>query len=105
MTLEAFSIYKDKLADSGVILINLSNRHLQLLPVINAIGRSLDMMVLHMIYKGEPKLGQFDSEWALLTTNQPLALNLMRGYGWSFVADNKQMLWTDDYSNIIPLFR
>ncbi|KTD74763.1 spermidine synthase [Legionella waltersii] len=105
MTLEAFSIYKEKLADSGVILINLSNRHLQLLPVISAIGRSLDMMVLHLLYKGEPKLGQFDSEWALLTSNQPLALNLMRGAGWSFVADDKQMLWTDDYSNIVPLFR
>lgn len=105
MTLEAFTLYKKKITDEGVILVNLSNRHLQLLPVLNAAGRSLDMMVFYLVHKGDPKLGQFNSEWALLTTNQPLAFKLMNGTGWRFVADNKQLLWTDDYSNIVPLLK
>lgn len=105
MTLEAFTMYKRKSTADGVILVNLSNRHLQLLPVLNAMGRSLDMMVFYLVHKGDPKLGQFNSEWALLTMNQPLAMKLMQGTGWRFVADNKQLLWTDDYSNIVPLFK
>ncbi|KTD57862.1 spermidine synthase [Legionella shakespearei] len=105
MTLEAFTMYKKKSAENGVILVNLSNRHLQLLPVLNAVGRSLDMMVFYLVHKGDPKLGQFNSEWALLTMNQPLAMKLMQGTGWRFVADNEQLLWTDDYSNIVPLFK
>jgi spermidine synthase len=105
MTLEAFTMYHQKLTENGVILVNLSNRHLQLLPVLNAVGRSLDMMVFYLVHKGDPKLGQFNSEWALLTMNQPLAMKLMQGTGWRFVADNEQLLWTDDYSNIVPLFK
>ena len=105
MTLEAFTIYKQKLTDNGVILVNLSNRHLQILPVLNSIARSLDMMLLNLVHKGDPKQGQFDSEWGLLTSDQALATKIMKGTGWRFVADNNQLLWTDDYSNIIPLLK
>lgn len=105
LTLEAFTLYKQKINDNGVILVNLSNRHLQLLPVVNAMGRTLDLMVFYISHKGNSGLGQFDSEWAMLTTNQPLAFKIMDGTGWHFVADNSQRLWTDDYSNIIPLLR
>ncbi len=105
MTLEAFTLYKQKLTDNGVILVNLSNRHLKILPVLNSIARSLDMMLLNLVHKGVPKLGQFDSEWGLLTNDQVLANKLMNGSGWRFVADNNQLLWTDDYSNIIPLLK
>lgn len=105
MTLDAFSLYKKKLSENGVILVNLSNRHVQLLPVLNAIGRSLDLIVLYLAHNGDPHLGQFNSEWALLTSNQDFAFKLMNGTGWQFVADGKQFLWTDDYSNIIPLLK
>lgn len=105
VTLEAFKLYQQKLANNGVILINLSNRHLQLLPVINAMGRALNLMVFHIAHQGDAKLGQFNSEWALLTDNESLVFQLMAGSGWQFVADNRQYLWTDDYSNIIPLLK
>ncbi|HAT3857432.1 TPA: spermidine synthase [Legionella pneumophila] len=105
MTLEAFTLYKKKIVEDGVILVNLSNRHLQMLPVINAIGRSLDMITLFLAYKGDKKLGQFNSEWAMLTSNQSLAFQVMKGTNWKFVADDNQFLWTDDYSNIIPLLK
>jgi len=104
MTLEAFTLYQKKLKQDGVILVNLSNRHMQLLPVLNAIGRKLDMMVFSLAHRGDPKLGQFASEWALLTSNENLAPGLMKT-GWKFAANGKQILWTDDYSNIIPLLK
>jgi spermidine synthase len=105
LTLEAFTLYKKKMTSRGGILVNLSNRYLDLLPVINALGRSLDLMVLQVIHKGEPKLGQFDSAWAFLTANEDLAFQIMNHSNWRFLSDNKQFLWTDDYSNIIPLLR
>ena len=105
MTLEAFSLYKNKLAKNGVILVNLSNRHLRLLPVVNAIAQSLDLLTLHIIHLGDKQAGQFNSEWALLTANEELAFKIMRNTNWQFAAEEKQFLWTDDYSNIIPLLR
>ncbi len=105
ITLEAFALYKHKITQDGVILVNLSNRHLDLLPVLTAVGRSLDMMVFYIAHQGDPALGQFSSEWALLTMNEGLVFKLMGSTNWRFVASNKQFLWTDDHSNIIPLLK
>lgn len=104
MTLEAFRLYQQKLTPNGIILVNLSNRHLNVLPVMNAIGRSLDLMVFYINHQGEASKGQFDSKWAILTSNESLARPVQK-LGWHFVSDDTQFLWTDDYSNIIPLLR
>ena len=105
LTLEAFALYRHKITSEGAILVNISNRHLRVLPVLTALSHQLDMIILHKQSAGNSRLGQVGSEWALLTTNQRLAGFLMRNEGWHFVADTETRLWTDDYSNIIPLVR
>lgn len=104
LTLEAMHLYEQKLAPGGVILINLSNRHLDLMPVINAVGRSLDMITFYIYHKGEIQKQQLNSRWVLLTKNEPLSFQLGT-INWHFLTSEKQLLWTDDYSNIIPLLR
>lgn len=105
LTLEAFTLYKNKLTTEGVILVNITNRHLRVLPVLTGAGRELDMIVLHKLESGNTSRGQFPSEWALLTRNERLASNLIGKEGWHFVADDKTQLWTNDYSNLIPLLK
>ncbi len=105
LTLEAFSTYKQKIKDDGVILVNMSNRHLKILPVLTGAGRELDMIVLHKMQAPNQRLGQFAAEWALLTNNESLAGQLLSKQGWHFVADNKTQVWTNDYSNLIPLLK
>ncbi|VEG92445.1 spermidine synthase [Legionella spiritensis] len=105
LTREAFHLYRKRLSSDGVLLVNISNRHLHLLPVLNAAARELDYMLLHKLDPGDNKGGQFPSEWALLTTNQDLAFHLMNRQGWRFVTENSQLLWTDNYSNLIPLLK
>ncbi|BCA96444.1 hypothetical protein TUM19329_28050 [Legionella antarctica] len=104
MTLEAFTLYKNKIAPDGVILVNISNRHLDLLPVLNAAGHFLNLQVLYLLDKGNSKFGQFQSEWAVLTSNQDLILELTDN-AWRPTDEKKQFLWTDDYSNIVPLLK
>ncbi|MCL9683940.1 spermidine synthase [Legionella maioricensis] len=104
MTIEAFTLYKKKIAPDGVILVNLSNRHLDLLPLLNAAGHLLSLNVLSLLDKGNAKFGQFPSEWAVLTANQNLILKLKENK-WRSADDKKQFLWTDDYSNIVPLLK
>ncbi len=105
LTSEAFGLYKQKVNEKGVILVNISNRHMDLLPVLTAAGREHDLIVLQSLHPGDSKKGQFPSQWVLLTMNQPLALHLMKKPYWHFVADGETHLWTDDYSNIIPLMK
>jgi len=105
LTLEAFAIYKQKLNSNGVILVNMTNRHLNILPVITGAGRALDLIVLFKSQPTNNSLGQFFAQWALLTTNERLAGKLISSFGWQFVASNDTKLWTNDYSNLIPLLK
>ncbi|WED43705.1 spermidine synthase [Legionella cardiaca] len=104
LTLEAFKLYSQKIIPNGVILAHVSNRHLRLLPVLTAAGRQLELIVLHKLQSEDPKMGQMASEWALLTANQQIAGLLMQK-GWRFVSENESYLWTDNYSNLIPLLK
>lgn len=47
LTLEAFQLYEKKLIMNGSILLNVSNRHIDLLPVVTSAGQQLDLIVLH----------------------------------------------------------
>ena len=105
LTLEAFTLYQKKITSDGIILVNISNRHLHVLPVLTAAARRLDMIVLQKLQAGNNRLGQLASEWALLTTNERLASRLLSKEGWRFVADADARLWTNDYSNLIPLLK
>ena len=105
LTLEAFDLYKKKITTDGVILVNISNRHLRILPVLTGAGRALEMIVLQKFQASNERLGQLASEWALLTTNERLASYLMVNNGWRFVAEPETQLWTNDYSNLIPLIK
>ena len=105
LTLEAFALYKQKISENGVVLVNISNRHLHILPVLIAAGRQLDLIVLQKKEAANPRLGQLASEWALLTSNEPLAGSLLGNNGWHFVSDAQRIVWTDDYSNLLPLLK
>lgn len=105
LTLEAFKIYQQKITSAGIIMANISNRHLNLLPVLTAAGRTLQLIVLHKFQEGNNSKGQFPAEWVLLTANETFAAELMQKENWRFVAEDNAKLWTDDYSNIIPLLK
>ena len=105
LTREAFHLYQQKITEDGVILVNISNRHLRLLPVLTGIGHELDMIVLHKSQPANYSAGQLPSEWALLTRNERLANDIIQTLGWRFVADMDSVIWTNDYSNIVSLLK
>ena len=105
LTQEAFALYKQKINGDGAILIHISNRHVSILPVITSIARQLDMILLFKQQRGEAHLGQLAAEWAVLTINDKMAGHLLRIPGWRFVTEPSKVLWTDDYTNIIPLLK
>ena len=86
-------------------MVNMTNRHVHILPVLVADARQLQLIVLQKLQNRDDKRGQFAADWALLTQNEPLANHLMSQQGWRFVAEDDARLWTNDYSNIIPLLK
>ncbi|KTD19957.1 spermidine synthase [Legionella lansingensis] len=105
LTLEAVKLYQQKITADGVILAHISNRNLNLLPVLTTIARQLDMIILQKQQAENIKERQLASEWVLLTMNEAFAIKLMQQAGWRFVTGMNYHLWTDDYSNLIPLLK
>ena len=105
LTLEAFQVYQKKITPDGVILINISNRHVNILPVLIAAAHQLNLIFLHKQDGMSQKLDQLASEWVVLTAKESLAGRLMAKEGRNFVTDQNAVIWTNDYSNRIPLFK
>jgi hypothetical protein len=110
ITKEAVQLYLDKLADHGVILFQISNRYLDLRPVLARIAESLDLTAYlgekQTVTKAEQARGVGPSVWVVMARSkadlQPLADHpLWRPLEPAPDSD----LWTDDFSNLLGVLR
>ena len=106
MTKEALSLYVSHLTPSGVLLFHISNRHLQLSPVLARLASSLDLLALEQVdlmKKPEPT-GKTSSDWMIMARTRADLGPLVRDARW-FVprVGAGTPLWTDDFSNILSV--
>jgi len=109
LTEEAFRLYRRKLMPGGVLLMNVTNRHLLLEPVVARAGALLGMVAMAArdndttaLEAGDWKAG---SEWVLLSSD-PAALDLLKGLPhWREAIVAPGPAWTDQYSNLIEAIR
>jgi hypothetical protein len=102
-TEEAMKIYKDKLAPQGVVLVHVSNRHLELSSVIIGIAEANDLK--SWVYSED---SERDNEYIFSTSVVVSAREeadvgkLASSEDWALEeADENQRVWTDDYSNVL----
>jgi hypothetical protein len=97
LTLEAMSSYLDSIQEDGLIAVNISNRYLDLAPVLSAIRAELGMDGVMAAGDGEPE-GATPSRWLVLARD-PNTLAPLREAGWSEIPE-RQVLWTDQRSSL-----
>lgn len=105
LTREAVAMYAQKLQAGGAIAFNISNRHIDLLPVLAAIAQDAG---LHGIWKMAPAETplQFPSQWVVLSADAAWLNSLARNPIWQKLpAADASYLWRDDYSNILRSFK
>lgn len=107
ITKEAFALYLEHLAPNGVIAAHISNRHLDLQPVIWQLAQEYS---LDMVRISRPALtddGGFPSEWILLTQDRALLeIPAIASHAERYDDyDSSIPLWTDDYSNLFQILR
>jgi hypothetical protein len=102
-TQEAMKIYKDKLAPQGAVLMHVSNRHLELSSVVVGIAGANDLK--SWVYSEDSNR---DDEYIFATSVVVCARQeadigtLASSDEWALTeADDKQRVWTDDYSNVL----
>lgn len=107
LTSEAFALYLDRLTESGVLLVNISNNYIDLAPLLKVVAETYQLDLRILLNKGERFLDG-SSEWAILTRNQPLLVQLDAEVGdsWRDISQEKPIrLWTDDYSNLFAVLK
>ncbi|MEX0906994.1 MAG: fused MFS/spermidine synthase, partial [Gemmatimonadota bacterium] len=107
LTVEAVGLYLDKLKPGGLLVFHVSNRYLDLPPVIAAVGREHGLHAYLRIQQIAPELQAEEryvsSDWLVLARS-PADFPLAARRGWLEVHAPGVRAWTDDYSNIWTAF-
>ncbi|MBR0825885.1 fused MFS/spermidine synthase [Bradyrhizobium manausense] len=107
-TEEAMKIYKDKLAPHGAVVMHVSNRHLDLETVVVGIADANDLKSwVFNEDSGRDSDYIFSTDVVISAREEADIGKLAASKQWEETEfDDKQRVWTDDYSNIVgALFR
>jgi len=103
LTVEAVAEYLRHMKPDGVIAFHVSNRFLDLKPVLLAIA---DYHHLEYAYVHETAKNTTTSDWVLLTRDKTFLLRPSIVEATEPVAPEPSWrLWTDDYNNLLQVFR
>jgi spermidine synthase len=105
ITREAVALYFQKLAKGGVIAFHISNRYLDLRPVIIALAN--DAKVVGALGERGPDTEErgklyYGSRWMVLAKEKETLAELVKVDGWYALGTSPESrLWTDDYTDVL----
>lgn len=114
MTLDAVkTAYLPQLAPGGLVVFNVSNRHLNVAPVLGAIAKELGLSAMHKLDLVDAKsdmnykLGKQSSGWVVLARSRDELDPIMKSSkGWHTLEPTPGIrAWSDEYSNILSVLR
>lgn len=105
ITVEAIELYLSKVKSDGIIAFHISNRYLNLEPVLHDLAAELGLLALVHEYNTDQSVleeGNIGTKWVIFTKNQALYQQFIDQYQWQNLQNRpNDRLWTDDYSSII----
>jgi hypothetical protein len=101
LTREAFADYLSHLAPHGVIVAHVSNRNMELVSVVGAIGATNGLVAYVRYDRTPPENYHAASEVVALAREIGDLGNLPSRPGWQPIVNRGTTAWTDDYSNLL----
>jgi len=107
ITLEAFRLYFRHLKPGGILAVNITNRYLDLKPVMERAASVLGKVALYYDYEGDPEdVFCFPCDWMLIMSPDTLAAHAELKYGGKIMKPYPAFrAWTDDFSNLYSILR
>ena len=105
ITSEALSIYERHMKPSGIVAFHVTNRFLNLAPVVEALAHAHGLAVALVSDDGnEP--GASSSVWVLLSKDPAaLAKETIAGAASEIAVRRDWRLWTDDFNNLVQVLK
>ena len=105
LTREAIGTYLRELKPDGVLALHISNRFLDLTPLVHELANAFDLHGGIVIDRPSNRIYD-DSDWVLLSRNDKvLSQPEIAPHLKSLEGQRKVRMWTDDYSNLFQLIR
>ncbi len=105
LTREAFALYARRLGPRGVVAVHISNRHLDLGPVLRAHATAGGYSFSTVVSKADSEAGINRARWILLSRDPDLP-RWLRGLGVSADKESDEAIdWTDDLAPLLPTLR
>jgi hypothetical protein len=110
ITLDAVRLYLTKLAPGGVLLFNISNRHLVLEPVLGVIARAAGLVARTRddahVDDAERRTGRVESQWVAMARREEDLGALGSNALWKApAAPPGAQPWTDSFASLLTAFR
>jgi SAM-dependent methyltransferase len=108
LTDEALGVYLDRLSPNGILLFHISNRFIDLEPVLAAAAGKRGLTAA--LRSDNPPRDEMltASSWVLMTRNAAQLARLRRldpAHDWIALAPPAPRVWTDDHASIMPYVR
>jgi hypothetical protein len=106
LTKEAVNLYFSKLRKDGVLLIHITNRYVNLAPVLAKIADENGFSDRLIDDDEDDEIGKDGSTWVLLARNENNLGGISGNGNWKKIEHrNAAAAWTDDFSNILSVFK
>lgn len=105
LTREAFALYSRVVAGDGVVLVHISNRFIDLAPVVARLAQANGLATRIRKDSAPPAKGATASNWIALSRNEGTIDRLVSSSpanSWTALPPSADRLWTDDFASIVP---
>jgi hypothetical protein len=103
LTRQAFQLYFERLRCGAPLAVHITNRYLDLDPVLESLARAFHKTVVRIHNFAEPELATLDAVWAIIADPDSLPDSLSRPAATA--AGKSGRTWTDEYSNLFQIWR
>ena len=108
LTRQALALYQHHLAPGGIIAFHISNKFLNLGPVVRELAQSAGLQTVLVGSDPDDNMeddtGEYQADWVLVTANQDFVSNQkVSAAAGEIVVDAAVRPWTDDYNSVLPL--
>ena len=110
LTREALRLYREKLAAGGLIVFNISNRYLDLSPVLESLAKDAGLVYRVRadieVSREEKRRGKQPTIWAVMAVRESDLGALLGIRGWHAGGPQGRAsdVWADDFSNVLGHF-
>ncbi len=106
LTKEAVALMLRHLTPKGILAIHISNKHLNLDPVVRRIGHELGWPTITVENEADDAMNVFSSDWVLLTKSSEFLNDpVVNAAKMAKPKKSADVLWTDDYSNLWQILK